>query len=57
MTGHRQVISLISKGNQNILIYHLLITTFDYQGGSQGGGISAKAFALARPVVAPPLDV
>src|SRR6218665_3902842 len=56
MAGHRQVISRISKGNQNILIlYNSIITTFDCQGGSQGGGISAGVFALARPGLAPPL--
>ena len=52
---YTQVISRISKGSQNILIYNFIITgtTFDCQGGSQGGGISARAFALARPGVAP----
>jgi len=54
MPGDRQVISRISKGNQNILIYNFIYTTFDGM-GSQGGGISARAFALARPGVAPPL--
>jgi len=41
--GHTQVISRI--------------TTFDFcwQGNSQAEGISARAFVLARPVVAPPL--
>ena len=53
--GHRQVISRISKGSQNILIYNFIITTFDCQGGSQGRGISARAFALVLPGVAPPL--
>jgi len=42
MAGHIQVISR---------------TTLDCQGGSQGGGISARALALARPGVAPPLCV
>ena len=51
MTGHRQVISRISKGSQNTLLYHFIITTFD----CQDGGISARAFALARPGAAPPL--
>src|SRR6218665_53728 len=51
MAGHRQVISCISKGSQNILIYNFIVTTFD----CQGGGISAKAFTLARLSVAPPL--
>jgi len=46
----------ISKGSQNILIYNFIITTFDCQGGSQVGGISARAFSLARPGVAPPLN-
>jgi len=55
LAGHRQVISGISKGTQNILIFNLIITTFDCQGDSQGGGISARAFALTRPGVAPPL--
>jgi len=57
MAGHRYiyVISCISKGSQNILIYNFIITTFGCQGGSQGGGISDRAFALARPGVAPPL--
>ena len=51
MTGHRQVISFIRKGIQNILMYNFIITTFD----CQGGGISARANALARPGVAPQL--
>jgi len=55
MAGHRQVISRINKGSQNILIYNFIITTFDCHGRSQGGGISARAFPLARPGVAPPL--
>ena len=55
MAGHRHVISRISKGSQNILIYIFMITTVDCQVGSQGGGISARAFAPARPGVAPPL--
>ena len=46
MAGHRQVISLISKGSQNISIYNFIIATLDCQGVSQGGGISSKAFAL-----------
>jgi len=33
IAGHRQVITRISKGSQNILIYNFIITTFDYQGG------------------------
>src|SRR6218665_3379611 len=56
MAGQRQVISDISKGSENIFIYNFIITIFDFQGGSQGGGISARAFALARPGVAPPLN-
>src|SRR6218665_2719428 len=56
MAGQRQVISGISKGSENILICNFIITTFDFQGGNQGGGISARAFALARPGVAPPLN-
>jgi len=55
MTGHRQVISYISKGSQNILIYNFIITSFDCQGGSHGGSISARAFYLARPSVQLPL--
>jgi len=61
MAGHRHGISRISKGNQNISflsnniylisIYYCSITTFY----CQGGGISARAFALARPGVEPPL--
>jgi len=51
MAGHKQVISRISKGNQNILIYNFIITTFD----CQGEGISARAFALASPGVPQPL--
>src|SRR6218665_422672 len=38
---NRQVISFISKGSQNILMYNI-ITTFDCSGGS----ISARAFSL-----------
>src|SRR6218665_3596782 len=38
-----------------ILIYIFIITAFDCQGGSRGGGISARAFALVCPGVAPPL--
>ena len=56
MAGQRQVISDISKGSENIFIFNFIITIFDFQGGSQGGGISARAFALARPGVAPPLN-
>ena len=48
MAGHRQVISRISKGSLNIFIYNFIITTFDC--GSHAGGISARAFALARPL-------
>src|SRR6218665_2622626 len=55
MAGHRQVISRIGRGSQNILIYNFIITTFDCQGDSQGRGISARAFAQARPGVVPPL--
>src|SRR6218665_1238204 len=55
VAGHRQVISRIGKGSQNILIYNFIITTFDCQGDSQGRGISARAFAQARPGVVPPL--
>ena len=36
------------NGSQNILLYNFIINTFDCQGGSQGGDISARAFALAR---------
>src|SRR6218665_1910372 len=56
MAGRSQVISGISKGSENILINNFIITTFDWQGGSQGGGISATVFSLARPGVAPPLN-
>jgi len=56
MAGHSQVISRMNKGNQNILIYNFIITTFDCQGSSQGGSISARVNTLARPGVAPPLD-
>ena len=56
MAGHRQVISGIRKGSQNILIYAFIIITLDCQGGSQGRGISARAFSLARPGLAPPLN-
>src|SRR6218665_2263658 len=31
VAGHRQVISRISKGSQNIFIYNFIITTFDSQ--------------------------
>ena len=51
MAGHRQVIIRISKGSQKVLIYNFVITTFY----CQGGGISGRALALARPGVAPPL--
>jgi len=59
LAGHTQVISRISKGSQNILIYmyKFIITTFDHQGDSQGGGISAREFALARNGVVPPLHI
>jgi len=53
MEGHKQVISRISKGNQNMLTSNFTIINFD----SQGRGISARAFDLARPGVAPPLVV
>ena len=57
MAGRRQVISRISKCSQNILIFNFNIITFDCQCGSQGGGISTRAFALARPGVTPPLHL
>jgi len=38
------------------LVFNFIIATFDCQGGSQGGGISANAIALARNGVAPPLS-
>jgi len=38
-----------------ILIYNFIITIFGCQGGSHGGGISERAFALTRPGVAPQL--
>jgi len=53
MAGHRQDISRISKGSQNILIYNLFITTFDFQGVV----ISGRAFALLPPGVVPPLII
>jgi len=52
MAGHRQVISRISKGRRNVVIYNFITTTFD----CQGGGISARANALARSGVAPQLS-
>ena len=42
MAGHRQVISRISKGSQNILVYDFIINTFDCQGNSQGEFVSAR---------------
>src|SRR6218665_2618891 len=54
MAGHRQVISGISNGSQNIFIYNFIITTFDCQG--EGTCISARAFSLARHGVALPLN-
>ena len=61
VAGHRQVINHqqlnISKDSQIILIYNFIIPTFDCQGGSQGGGISERAFALARPGVVPQLPI
>src|SRR6218665_873647 len=53
LAGHRQVISFITKGSQNILMHNFVNPTFDCQGGS----ISVRAFALARPGVMPPLNV
>src|SRR6218665_123909 len=52
MAGLRQIISSISDGSQYIFTYNFIITTFD----CQGGGISARAFFLARPGLAPPLN-
>jgi len=40
-----------------IFLYNFVITNFDHEGGSQGGGISDRAFTLARHVVAPPLSL
>jgi len=51
MKWHRQVISSISKGSRNILIYNFIISPFDYQ----GRGISASTFALAHSGLASPL--
>jgi len=45
----------ISKCSQDIWIYIILL--FDCQGGSQAGGISASAYALARPGAAPLLTI
>src|SRR6218665_1047114 len=56
MAGHRQVISGISKGSQNILTYDFISITFDCQGGSKSRGISARAFALAHTGLAPSLN-
>jgi len=47
MAGHNEVISRISKGSQNILIYNFITTIFDCQGGSQGIGISTRANGMA----------
>src|SRR6218665_3916705 len=46
MAGHRQAISRMSFFIQPIFrpIYNFIITTFHCQGGSQGEGISARAF-------------
>jgi len=55
-----QVISRTSKDSQKMTwysLYNFIITAFYCQDGSQGGGISARAFALARPGVAPPLSI
>src|SRR6218665_402063 len=52
-SGHRQVTNRISKGSQNILIYNFIITTVV----CQGGGISARANALAHAGVAPTLGL
>src|SRR6218665_3725906 len=61
MAGHGQVISRISKGSQYIFIIAVLLLSIARrnrsQGSSQGGGISARAFALARPGEAPPLYI
>src|SRR6218665_1935450 len=51
MKWHRQVISSISKGSRNILIYNFIISPFDYQ----GRGISTSTFALAHSGLASPL--
>ena len=47
MAGHRQDISRISKSSQNILIYNFIITTFDCQDSSQGGGTSCQGICSA----------
>ena len=36
MAGHRQVISRIGRGSQNILIYNFIIATVGFQGSSPG---------------------
>ena len=51
----RSLVASARACSQNIVIYNFIITIFDSQGGSQSGGISARAFALAPPGVAPPL--
>jgi len=45
------MISIALLLSQNILIYNFIIVVFD----CQGEGISAKAFALARPGATPSL--
>jgi len=57
MAGHRQGISCLSKGRQKIFICNFISDTLDSQGNSQGEGISARAFALSRPGVAPQLNL
>jgi|SRR6218665_2034752 len=51
MAGHWQVISRISKDSQNIFIYYFFITTFDCQGGTQGGGISVIAVCCVYSIL------
>src|SRR6218665_949991 len=47
LPGHSQVISSISKDSQIILTYNFIITTFDCQSNSQGGGISARTLMVS----------
>jgi len=52
----RSLDSLVTPARA-VKIYNFIITIFDCQGGSKGGGISVRAFALARHSVAPPLGL
>lgn len=55
MAMHRQIVSNITKGSQNILMNNCIIITFNCQGSRTSGGTCTCISAWRDPDVAPPL--